>query len=60
MGGVQLVCLGVVGEYVGRTYWESKKRPLYLIQEQLGLAQPSDVPANSANTVEARAANSSR
>jgi dolichol-phosphate mannosyltransferase len=40
MGGVQLVCLGVVGEYVGRTYWESKKRPLYLVQEQLGLSLP--------------------
>jgi dolichol-phosphate mannosyltransferase len=38
MGGVQLVCLGVVGEYVGRTYWESKQRPLYLVQEQLGLS----------------------
>jgi polyisoprenyl-phosphate glycosyltransferase len=38
MGGVQLVCLGVVGEYVGRTYWEAKKRPLYLVQEQLGLS----------------------
>jgi hypothetical protein len=38
MGGVQLVCLGVVGEYVGRTYWESKKRPLYFVQEQFGLS----------------------
>jgi dolichol-phosphate mannosyltransferase len=38
MGGVQLVCLGVVGEYVGRTYWEAKKRPLYLVQEQIGLS----------------------
>jgi len=42
MGGVQLVCVGVVGEYVGRTYWETKKRPLYLIQEQLGLSTPLD------------------
>jgi dolichol-phosphate mannosyltransferase len=38
MGGAQLVCLGVVGEYVGRIYWESKKRPLYLIQERLGFS----------------------
>jgi dolichol-phosphate mannosyltransferase len=40
MGGVQLVCLGVVGEYVGRTYWEAKKRPLYLVQERLGVSAP--------------------
>ena len=38
MGGVQLVCLGVVGEYLGRTYWEMKRRPLYLIQEELGFS----------------------
>lgn len=56
MGGVQLVCLGVVGEYVGRTYWESKKRPLYLIQEQLGLADPMALNASttSARSVAAR------
>ena len=32
---VQLICLGVVGEYVGRIFSESKKRPLYLIQEKI-------------------------
>ena len=53
MGGVQLVCVGVVGEYVGRTYWETKKRPLYLIQEQLGLSQPLDL-ANSASSVDTK------
>lgn len=31
---VQLICLGVVGEYVGRIFAETKKRPLYLIQEK--------------------------
>lgn len=30
---VQLVCIGVVGEYVGRTFTETKRRPLYFIQE---------------------------
>ena len=30
---VQLICVGVVGEYVGRTFTETKRRPLYFIQD---------------------------
>jgi dolichol-phosphate mannosyltransferase len=36
VGGTQLLALGVIGEYIGRIYAESKRRPLYLVQERLG------------------------
>lgn len=33
-GGIQLMCMGVIGLYLSKTYLETKKRPLYLVQEQ--------------------------
>jgi glycosyltransferase involved in cell wall biosynthesis len=39
MGGIQLVSLGIIGEYLGRIYTEVKHRPLYAIQERLGFAE---------------------
>lgn len=36
IGGVQLVCLGVLGEYIGKTYMEVKHRPRYIISERVG------------------------
>lgn len=36
MGGVQLVLIGILGEFIGRIYGEVKRRPLYLIRERYG------------------------
>jgi glycosyltransferase involved in cell wall biosynthesis len=37
--GVQLISLGVIGEYLGRMYEEIKGRPLFLVAEELGIAR---------------------
>jgi len=39
LGGVQMISIGILGEYVGRIYRESKRRPLYLVKEELGIAR---------------------
>ena len=36
LGGMQLTALGIVGEYVGRIYMETKRRPLFVIQDKAG------------------------
>lgn len=48
IGGAQLICIGVLGEYIGRIYNEIKKRPLYVVDEYAGFAQG---PAQSRSPV---------
>ena len=52
LGGAQLLCVGILGEYIGRIYNEMKKRPMYVTDEYIGFTQKGAVFSRSPERTE--------
>jgi glycosyltransferase involved in cell wall biosynthesis len=44
LGGIQLIGMGILGAYIGRTYDETKRRPKFIVDEALGFERPGTAP----------------
>ncbi len=40
---VQLFCIGILGEYIGRLFEETKRRPIYLVKRRIGVGKPEEL-----------------
>lgn len=56
LGGVQLVVIGLMGEYIGRIYKEVKGRPIYVVDRTVGLTPPRNGIAGSDSTMRVKCA----
>ena len=47
LGGAQLLSIGLLGEYIGKTYYEAKQRPVYLVRDVVRRGRPADLAAST-------------
>jgi glycosyltransferase involved in cell wall biosynthesis len=49
LGGIQLLTIGILGQYIGRTYREAKNRPLYIVSDRISAENADAVDRRSSD-----------